>query len=161
MTASQTPRTPPRTNGAGTELPPLPRLPAALPRSGVSRDARAALRQLLDDHARALTAAFRQGASAELLAHARADVVSTVCGHVWSACVGETGDAALFAIGGFGHGVLFPFSDIDLLVLHDADPEPSLMRALEAFFGCLWDVGLKPDRPCARSRNAASSRRRT
>lgn len=144
MTASQTPRTPPRTNGAGTGLPPLPRLPAALPRSGVSRDARAALRQLLDDHARALTAAFRQGASAELLVHARADVVSTVCGHVWSACVGETGDAALFAIGGFGHGVLFPFSDIDLLVLHDADPEPSLMRALEAFFGCLWDVGLKP-----------------
>ena len=144
MTASQTPRTPPRTNGAGTELPPLPRLPAALPRSGVSRDARAALRQLLDDHARALTAAFRQGASAELLAHARADVVSAVCGHVWSACVGDTGDAALFAIGGFGHGVLFPFSDIDLLVLHDADPEPSLMRALEAFFGCLWDVGLKP-----------------
>jgi [protein-PII] uridylyltransferase len=110
----------------------------------VSRNARAALRQLLDDHARALTAAFRQGADAGLLAHARADVVSTVCGHVWSACVGEAGDAALFAVGGFGHGVLFPFSDIDLLVLHDPDPAPALTRALEAFFGCLWDIGLKP-----------------
>ncbi|HXE66164.1 MAG TPA: [protein-PII] uridylyltransferase [Rhodanobacteraceae bacterium] len=124
--------------------PPPPRLPSALPRAGVSRDARAALRQLLDDHARALTAAFRQGADAGLLAHARADVVSTVCGHVWSACVGEAGDAALFAVGGFGHGVLFPFSDIDLLVLHDPDPAPALTRALEAFFGCLWDIGLKP-----------------
>jgi [protein-PII] uridylyltransferase len=124
--------------------PPPPRLPPALPRAGVSRDARAALRQLLDDHARALTAAFRQGAVAGLLAHARADVVGTVCGHAWSACVGETGDAALFAVGGFGHGVLFPFSDVDLLVLHDPDPDPALTRALEAFFGCLWDVGLKP-----------------
>ncbi|HWG67227.1 MAG TPA: [protein-PII] uridylyltransferase [Rhodanobacteraceae bacterium] len=144
MTASQTPRTPPRANGAGTELPPLPRLPPPLPRAGVSRDARAALRQLLDDHARTLTAAFRRGADAGLLAHGRADVVRSVCEHAWSACVGETEDAALFAVGGFGHGVLFPFSDIDLLVLHDTDPEPTLMRALEAFFGCLWDVGLKP-----------------
>jgi len=144
VTASQTPRTPPRANGAGTELPPLPRLPPPLPRAGVSRDARAALRQLLDDHARALTVTFRQGADAGLLAHARADVVGAVCAHVWSGCVGETDDAALFAVGGFGHGVLFPFSDIDLLVLHDPDPEPALMRALEAFFGCLWDFGLKP-----------------
>jgi [protein-PII] uridylyltransferase len=110
----------------------------------VSRDARAALRQLLDDHARALTAAFRQGADAGLLAHARADVVGAVCTHVWSACVGETGDAALFAVGGFGHGLLFPFSDVDLLVLHDTDPDSALMRALEAFFACLWDIGLKP-----------------
>ncbi|HVU80602.1 MAG TPA: [protein-PII] uridylyltransferase [Rhodanobacteraceae bacterium] len=125
-------------------IPSPPRLRPALPRAGVSRNARAALRQLLDDHARALTAAFRQGADAGLLAHARADVVSTVCGHVWSACVGEAGDAALFAVGGFGHGVLFPFSDIDLLVLHDPDPAPALTRALEAFFGCLWDIGLKP-----------------
>ena len=125
-------------------VPLAPRLPPALPRAGVSRDARAALRQLLDDHARALTAAFRQGANAGLLAHARADVVGTVCGHAWSACVGETGGAALFAVGGFGHGVLFPYSDVDLLVLHDPDPDPALMRALEAFFGCLWDVGLKP-----------------
>jgi [protein-PII] uridylyltransferase len=125
-------------------LPASPRLPPALPRAGVSRDARAALRQLLDDHARALTAAFRQDADAGLLAHARADVVGAVCAHVWSACVGETADAALFAVGGFGHGVLFPFSDVDLLVLHDPDPDPALTRALEAFFGCLWDVGLKP-----------------
>ena len=125
-------------------VPPSPRLPPAVPRSGVSSDARAALRQLLDDHARTLTAVFRQGVEAGLLAHARAEAVSTVCGHVWSACVGEPANAALFAVGGFGHGVLFPFSDVDLLVLHDPEPPPALARALEAFFGCLWDIGLKP-----------------
>ncbi|HEX7368909.1 MAG TPA: [protein-PII] uridylyltransferase [Rhodanobacteraceae bacterium] len=125
-------------------LPASPRLPPALPLAGVSRDARSGLRQLLDDHARALTAAFRQGADAAALAHVRAHVVDTVCQHVWSACVGETGVAALFAVGGFGHGLLFPYSDVDLLVLHDSDPDAALVRALEAFFACLWDIGLKP-----------------
>lgn len=143
MVAMQMPSSP--TNEAqALAIPPSPRLPPALPRAGVSRDARVALRQLLDDHARALTAAFRQGADAGLLAHARADVVGTVCVHVWSAHVGETDAATLFAVGGYGHGLLFPYSDVDLLVLHQPDAEPALTRALEAFFACLWDIGLKP-----------------
>ncbi|TAN07436.1 MAG: [protein-PII] uridylyltransferase [Rhodanobacteraceae bacterium] len=121
-----------------------PRLPPALPRAGVSRDARAGLRQLLDDHARALAVAFRHGAPARELARARAHVIDMVCAHVWSAFVGETGAAALFAVGGFGHGLLFPCSDVDLLVLHDPEPGAPLMRGLEAVFACLWDVGLKP-----------------
>ncbi|HEX5487731.1 MAG TPA: [protein-PII] uridylyltransferase [Rhodanobacteraceae bacterium] len=123
---------------------PTPRLPPALPRAGVSRDARAALRQLLDDHARTLTTAFREGADAAVLARTRAHVVDMVCAHAWSAYVGETDTAALFAVGGFGHGLLFPFSDVDLLVLHAPDPDVALVRSLEAFFTCLWDVGLKP-----------------
>ncbi|MGH8146249.1 MAG: [protein-PII] uridylyltransferase [Rhodanobacteraceae bacterium] len=129
---------------ADAAIPPLPRLPPALPQAGVSRDARAALRQLLDDHARALAGAFRQGGDAAELARSRARGVDMVCAHVWSACVGETEAAALFAVGGFGHGQLFPYSDVDLLVLHDPSPEPALARALEAFFACLWDIGLKP-----------------
>ncbi|MGH8124894.1 MAG: [protein-PII] uridylyltransferase [Rhodanobacteraceae bacterium] len=127
-----------------TAIPPLPRLPPALPLAGVSREARAALRQMLDDHARALTSAFRQGADAAELARARAGVVAMVCTHAWLACVGETDATALFAVGGFGHGLLFPHSDVDLLVLHEPDPDESLTRAFEAFFACLWDIGLKP-----------------
>ncbi|TAN07300.1 MAG: [protein-PII] uridylyltransferase [Rhodanobacteraceae bacterium] len=126
------------------EIPLPPRLPAALPRAGVSRDARAALRQLLDDHTRVLTSAFRQGAGAAALARARAQAVDAVCMHVWSACVGDPPAAALFAVGGFGHGLLFPYSDVDLLVLHDPGAGSALARSLEAFFACLWDVGLKP-----------------
>lgn len=142
MTALQTPS---QGNPSSTRVvPPLPRLPPALPLAGVSRDARAALRQLLDDHARALTIAFREGADASLLARTRARAVDMVCAHVWSAYVGETDAMALFAVGGFGHGLLFPYSDVDLLVLHDADPEAASARALEAFFTCQWDIGLKP-----------------
>jgi [protein-PII] uridylyltransferase len=156
--ATQTPSVPSRAHAASA-VPPLPRLPPALPRAGVSRDARTALRQLLDDHARALTVAFREGADAGLLAHARADVVGMVCAHVWSAHIGETDAATLFAVGGFGHGLLFPHSDVDLLVLLQPDAGPALARALEAFFACLWDIGLKPGpavRTCAQCRELAA-----
>lgn len=107
-------------------------------------EARAALKQLLGDHDRALAFAFRNGADAIALARRRARLVEQVLAHAWIAYLGETRDAALFAVGGFGRGALFPYSDVDLLVLID-DMVPALVaRALEALFGCLWDIGLKP-----------------
>lgn len=110
----------------------------------MSADARVALRQLLGDHDRELAAAFRSGVQAATLAHSRAQLVERVLAHTWTAYLGESTDAALFAIGGFGRGALFPHSDVDLLVLTIDAPAPHVVRALEALFGCLWDVGLKP-----------------
>ena len=122
----------------------LPRLPAAIPRSGVSREARMALRQLLDDNDRQLAEAFRAGANVDDLTHARADAVERIVAHAWTACIGDADAAALHAVGGFGRAELFPHSDVDLLVLCDQSPTGPLSRALEAFFACLWDIGLKP-----------------
>jgi [protein-PII] uridylyltransferase len=62
--------------------------------------------------------------------------------HVWMACLGEVSGATLFAVGGFGRGLLFPYSDVDLLALVEA-PAAGPLRALEQFFATLWDVGLK------------------
>ena len=123
-------------------LPPLPRLPVAVPRSGVSAEARRALRQLLGDVDRALATAFRDGADASALARRRGESVARIVAHVWMACLGDVSGAALFAVGGFGRGLLFPYSDVDLLALVQA-PEPARLRALEQFFATLWDVGLK------------------
>ncbi len=127
---------------AALALPPLPRLPVAVPRSGVSADARRALRQLLGDVDRALATAFHAGVDAGELARRRGDAVSAVVTHVWTACLGEVTGTTLFAVGGFGRGLLFPYSDVDLLALVMA-PEPARLRALEQFFATLWDVGLK------------------
>ena len=127
---------------ATVPLPPLPRLPVAVPRSGVSTEARAALRQLLGDVDRAIATAFRDGADASALARRRGDSVARIVVHVWTACLGEVTGAALFAVGGFGRGLLFPHSDVDLLVLAE-HPEPARLRALEQCFATLWDVGLK------------------
>jgi [protein-PII] uridylyltransferase len=123
-------------------LPPLPRLPVAVPRSGVSAEARRALRQLLDDVDRALATAFRDGADASAAARRRGESVARVVAHVWTACLGEAVGTALFAVGGFGRGLLFPHSDVDLLALVGV-PEPARLRALEQFFVTLWDIGLK------------------
>ncbi len=129
-------------DAANSSLPPLPRLPVAVPRSGVSTEARKALRQLLGDMDRALATAFRDGADASALATRRGESVARIVVHVWSACLGEVVDTALFAVGGFGRGLLFPYSDVDLLVLTTRD-EPALRRALEQCFATLWDIGLK------------------
>jgi len=124
-------------------LPPLPRLPAVVPRSGVSPEARRSLRQLLGDIDRALTVAFRDGEDASALARRRAEIVDRIVVHVWGACLGDIAAGALFAVGGFGRGMLFPRSDVDLLALV-GETSPALNRALENFFACLWDIGLKP-----------------
>ncbi|MBS0486172.1 MAG: HD domain-containing protein, partial [Proteobacteria bacterium] len=122
----------------------LSRLPAAIPRSGVSREARAALRQLLGDVDRRLVDSFRIGADADALTHARANAVERIVTHVWIACIGDSDTVALFAVGGFGRGELFPYSDVDLLALSAAPLHGPASRALESFFACLWDIGLKP-----------------
>ena len=133
-----------RTADAAAELPRVPRLPAPLPRAGVSPDARRALRQLLEDADRAIELSFRPRGDVGPLVALRADSVEAVVRHVWQACVGDAGGCALFAVGGFGRGMLFPHSDVDLLALGEADALARQERALEAFFSCLWDIGLRP-----------------
>jgi [protein-PII] uridylyltransferase len=50
---------------------------------------------------------------------------------------------ALVATGGYGRGVLAPFSDIDLLFLSARPLAPQGRRAVEAMLYLLWDLGLK------------------
>lgn len=51
--------------------------------------------------------------------------------------------AALVAVGGYGRSELFPFSDIDILVLLQAEPSVLEIERLEALVGAFWDVGLE------------------
>ena len=51
--------------------------------------------------------------------------------------------AALVAVGGYGRGELFPYSDIDLLILLPAAPDQDLKTKLEQLVQLLWDLGLE------------------
>ncbi|MDR0273802.1 MAG: [protein-PII] uridylyltransferase [Burkholderiaceae bacterium] len=68
---------------------------------------------------------------------------------LWRAC-GLGAHGALVAVGGYGRGELFPYSDVDvLLLLPDAmmgdghAPQAACQQALEAFITHGWDVGLE------------------
>ena len=51
--------------------------------------------------------------------------------------------AALLATGGYGRAELFPFSDIDVLILLAKEPLADERTRLEKLVGQLWDVGLE------------------
>ena len=52
-------------------------------------------------------------------------------------------DVALAAVGGYGRGQLFPYSDVDLLILLSAPADAVLARKIEELLGTLWDIGIE------------------
>ena len=52
--------------------------------------------------------------------------------------------AALVAVGGYGRGELYPYSDVDVLVLLREPPTPDAAARLEAFVAAMWDLGIEP-----------------
>src|ERR1700733_8148861 len=52
--------------------------------------------------------------------------------------------AAMLALGSFGRQELFPYSDVDILILLEADsPWVALREVLSEFVRLLWDAGLR------------------
>ena len=60
---------------------------------------------------------------------------------------GFTSPFALLAVGGFGRSELFPYSDVDVLVLLPDDQSPdtdaTLKAQIEGFISSCWDAGLE------------------
>jgi [protein-PII] uridylyltransferase len=50
---------------------------------------------------------------------------------------------SLGAVGGYGRGELYPWSDVDILVLLPEAPDSTLQTQVESFIGLLWDIGLE------------------
>jgi len=87
---------------------------------------------------------FHEGAPAEALVHARADLVDEVLRTAWLRFLPDaTPDLCLIAVGGYGRKELLPHSDIDLLLLDTPHTLADNKRALERFFAFLWDIGLE------------------
>ncbi|CAL61506.2 [Protein-PII] uridylyltransferase (PII uridylyl-transferase) (Uridylyl-removing enzyme) (UTase) [Herminiimonas arsenicoxydans] len=51
--------------------------------------------------------------------------------------------AALIAVGGYGRGELFPYSDVDVLILLHEPPDAALQAKLEELIQLFWDLGLE------------------
>jgi [protein-PII] uridylyltransferase len=92
----------------------------------------------------ALQRLWEGGLSGRQLLHRHTEIIdSNLAG--FFAGLGEIGnDLALVALGGYGRRELFPYSDIDLLILYQPSLKPEQIReAAEAIFYPLWDSGLE------------------
>ncbi len=101
-------------------------------------------RELLKDAHQQLQTEFDNGTCIRLLVSARAEAVDDILRHLWNAAGFNTqGELALLAVGGYGRGELHPYSDIDVLILHNLPALPAgLQDAVSAFIARLWDLGL-------------------
>ncbi|MBK7080853.1 MAG: [protein-PII] uridylyltransferase [Betaproteobacteria bacterium] len=69
-------------------------------------------------------------------------LVSRVLVEAWTELAAPR-EMALLAVGGFGHGELYPHSDVDLLLLLPGPPDAAGTRFIERFVGLLWDIGIE------------------
>ncbi|QCU72503.1 [protein-PII] uridylyltransferase [Luteimonas yindakuii] len=100
-------------------------------------------RAALADHDAQLAARFDHGEDVDRLLAARATAVDGWVRQAWARCVPADAPLALFAVGGYGRGELFPHSDIDVLALAGEGAGAPHADALGRLFALLWDAGLK------------------
>jgi len=112
-------------------------------------DMNALRQQYRADKASLLGALVSDGASTRgvnLTLRKLSDLADTSLRVLWQT-VGLDSPFALLAVGGFGRAELFPYSDIDVLVLlpddQSPDNDPALKARLENFIGSCWDAGLE------------------
>lgn len=90
-----------------------------------------------------LAAQFDRSEDIDRLVEKRASAIDDLIRATWARCVPADAGLALFAIGGYGRGELFPQSDIDLLVLASDEAQQAHRDALARFLALLWDSGLQ------------------
>ena len=102
----------------------------------------AAARSALAGSDAALAARVDRGEDVDALLVARTREVDALVREAWAQCLPEDAPLALFAVGGYGRGELFPQSDIDVMVLAEASAQARWHEALSQLFALLWDAGL-------------------
>jgi [protein-PII] uridylyltransferase len=86
---------------------------------------------------------FLAGIDAGVLVHGRATIMDRLLRAVWRRFGLDRTDAvALIAVGGYGRCELHPHSDLDLMLLLDAQAPSGLEPRIAAFLTFLWDIGL-------------------
>jgi [protein-PII] uridylyltransferase len=101
-----------------------------------------ALKQRLKAERQLAIAEFRDDGKPEKLLRGLRGVVDAVLSEAWRAA-GLPANTALVGVGGYGRGELFPYSDVDVLILLGAKPDAITQAKLESLVQLLWDLGLE------------------
>ncbi len=100
-----------------------------------------AWRSTLKAQQNALEASFFQHKNTAQLLRKHAQLIDVLLKQIWLQANIHAG-VALIAVGGYGRSALFPYSDIDLLILLPDQHDDLLNGQIENLIGQLWDIGL-------------------
>ncbi len=101
------------------------------------------LKEQLKARHQLLVAAFSENKKRpEALLHDLCHSVDVALIELWHT-LGLPGDASLVAVGGYGRGELFPYSDVDVLILLPHSADGALREKLESLVQQFWDLGLE------------------
>ena len=113
---------------------------ATLPRQPPS--SAATLRESLRGDRAALEQGFLKHANVARLLTAHSRLIDKYLCNIWRQ-LAMPNHIALVAVGGYARRKLYPRSDIDLLILLDAEPDDALQQQLHQLIVMLWDIGLE------------------
>jgi [protein-PII] uridylyltransferase len=99
-------------------------------------------RQTLARGRAALKAAFGEHPDGTKVLQRQCALVDEALRAIWSE-TGQSDGLALIAVGGYGRGLLYPYSDVDVLILLPDEVGDSARTGAEALVGALWDIGLE------------------
>lgn len=71
-------------------------------------------------------------------------VLQDILAALWADLLVEQTDLALLAIGGFGRGEVYPYSDLDLVAVSPEPLNTEQQTAVSVLVQTLWDIGLTP-----------------
>lgn len=86
---------------------------------------------------------FQQKPNIAKLFNQHCELIDRLLVELWSKSQANT-SCCLIAVGGYGRGELYPYSDIDLLLLipDDSESNQALNQDIEHLIGLMWDMGL-------------------
>ena len=98
-------------------------------------------RQLAEGRSQ-LRATYLERPAPRQLLRAHTALVDRVLRSVWTESAMPP-EVALLAVGGYGRGQLFPYSDVDVLFLLPDDLHDAAKEKVSNLVGSLWDIGLE------------------
>jgi [Protein-PII] uridylyltransferase len=103
----------------------------------------ALLRQQLQDGRQSSIQLFRENRRPEWLLHNLRKHTDRALKGLTALCPLPSG-AALVAVGGYGRGELYPYSDVDVMILLPSPPDEEAKQLIESFVAAVWDLGVEP-----------------
>ncbi len=122
-----------------------PAVTAIQPSIFAEKDSLQQFKQQLKQKDAELRQKFNPHKSVSKLLKEKSDFIDGILSCCWRHFLGDYASRlTLCAVGGYGRRELFPYSDIDVVVLLDTEDTSPYQEALSSFFTFLWDIGLKP-----------------